>query len=189
MRSWKRVKPHSRSRSLKSPALNTKRYVFIPLFQPGGADPGGSFDLGHIRQAIWRAAMLPGHRIAIDAYEDRNDPSEGGAAARRIHFLRSCMVAEGVLEQRIAVRAHIDEERGDFARRAEIRLFPVLHSRSGASRSIMSTGARVFPLRELAAGLALRAAPPADTLRSGRAGIVSWLPPRVQPKVPWRPSV
>ena len=79
--------------------------------------------------------MLPGHRIAIDAYEDRNDPRERGAAARRIHFLRSCMVAEGVLEERIAARAHIvDEETGDFARRAEIRLVPGSPSPIGCAK-------------------------------------------------------
>lgn len=75
-----------------------------------------------------RAHMAPGHRIAIKTYEDQSDPRDFGAAPRRMESLRLFMLAQDVgqarLEMQISAEPRGTGELGDYARCAQVTLFP-----------------------------------------------------------------
>ena len=106
----------------------TKCYLYISVFDVGRVELCEKSYLAGIQEAAWRARTIPQHRISIEAYEDSEDARELGAAARRLDFLRTLMLAAGIRGERLETQAHMvasgSEVPGDFARHAEIRLYP-----------------------------------------------------------------
>ena len=106
----------------------TKCYLYISVFDVGSVELCEKSYLAGIQEAAWRARTIPQHRISIEAYEDSEDARELGAAARRLDFLRTLMLAAGIRGERLETQAHMvasgSEVPGDFARHAEIRLYP-----------------------------------------------------------------
>ena len=106
----------------------TTQYHYHLDFDRGTAEVTDEFSRESLRQAIVRAYGLPEHRIVIETSEDPADPCDVGAAMRRLEALRRHFVAESIREQRLEMHAHArngcKDTPGEFARRAEIMLFP-----------------------------------------------------------------
>ena len=110
----------------------TKLYLYVLAFDPGSAEFRNASSMESLRQAVWRAQRIPGHRITIETHNDLLDSREVGMAVRRHEALRRHFLAEGVGERRLEMKVHgvncCREAPGQFARRAEIRLFPQVPS-------------------------------------------------------------
>ena len=63
----------------------TKVYSYFIQFVGGSAEIIRTIqDRPALEQPLFRAHCIPGHRIVIEAHEDRTDPCETGAAMRRL---------------------------------------------------------------------------------------------------------
>jgi hypothetical protein len=106
----------------------TKHYLCILQFDCGSVDVTYKRPMGGLWQVVFRARCIPGHRIVIETHEDPTDPCDVGAAMRRLETLRQHFVAESIDKQRLEMQIHATdcckETPGEFARRAEIHLFP-----------------------------------------------------------------
>lgn len=85
---------------------------------------------------IFRAHMIPEHRIDIVTHEDPTDSRDEGMAVRRLDTLRKFCLAESISEERIVLHTHPEncsscsEFPGKFARRANACAFPRIASLS-----------------------------------------------------------
>ncbi len=82
-----------------------------------------------IRMVVFRAHMVPEHRINIVTHEDPTDSRDQGMAVRRLDTLRRFCLAESISEERILLHTHPEncsrcsEFPGKFARRANACAF------------------------------------------------------------------
>jgi hypothetical protein len=101
-----------------------------------------------LEQPLFRAHCIPGHRIVIEAHEDRADPCEAGAAIRRLEVLRQHFIAESIQEERLELHTHAENcctgqsKNREWYRRADIYLFPRVAS------LFLDVGGRLLSLRE-----------------------------------------
>jgi hypothetical protein len=108
----------------------TKQYLFIVKFYPSSAEVCDEFSKQSLRQAVWRARGIPDHRILIETHDDLSDSHDVGMATHRLEALRGYFVAESIDAQRIEGQDHTHTDNcpehitGEFARRADIHLFP-----------------------------------------------------------------
>ena len=107
----------------------TKQYSYTISFDRGTAAVTDQHATGPLMQVVTRAkCIIPEHRIFIETHDDPADPSDVGAAMRRLDALRQYLVAESLDAQRLEMRVHAGNccrgTPSEFARRAEIRLFP-----------------------------------------------------------------
>ena len=97
-------------------------------FEPGDATVTDSLSIESMSQAVWRARILPEHRIEIETHEDRADPREIGLAVSRSKVLRDFFLEKPIPEERLEMRVNPAGFRppgtGALARRGEIHLFP-----------------------------------------------------------------
>ena len=116
---------------------NTKLYLYIVKFASGNVDAPERNPA--LKQGIWRAREIPGHRIELKASEDHADPQDAGCALRRLDFLLQCFLAGLVDETRLELSDNsCSAEAGSFARRAEIHLFPRVASLFDDGRPLLS---------------------------------------------------
>ncbi|MBH0201339.1 MAG: hypothetical protein HP496_03295 [Nitrospira sp.] len=109
----------------------TGTYDYFIRFARGSAEIVSEImgQLG-LEQALRRAHCIPGHRIVIEAHEDRSDPYETGAALRRLDVLRHHFIAGSVKEERLELQIHAENccpeesSNSEWRRRADIYLVP-----------------------------------------------------------------
>ena len=110
----------------------TKHYLYIIRFDRGTAEFTDKRPTGALWQIGLRARSIPGHRIVIHTHDDPTDPCDVGASTLRLEALRRHLVAESVNGQRLEMQIHArnccKEFPGEYARRAEIHLFPRVES-------------------------------------------------------------
>ena len=111
----------------------TKLYLFILQFDPGNTEACDK-SRESLRQAVWRAHLIPEHRIFIETHEDPSDLRDIAMAARRLQALRQHFLYESVDEGRLEGRTHeqdcyCKQSPDEWSRRAEINLFPRAVSR------------------------------------------------------------
>jgi len=108
----------------------TKTYHYFIRFDQGSANIHGDIiSTPSLEQALMRAHVIPGHRIVIEAHEDRVDPCETGTAMRRLDLLRHHFIAGSIAEERLELQVHaenccMNRLRPEWCRRADIFLFP-----------------------------------------------------------------
>lgn len=101
----------------------------------------------YLEQALMRARGIPGHRIVIEAHEDRTDPCETGAAMRRLEVLRHHFITRSIAEDRLELQVHAkncctENKNHERCRRSDIYLFPLVES------LFPEIGGRLLSLRE-----------------------------------------
>jgi hypothetical protein len=101
-----------------------------------------------LEQPLFRSHCIPGHRIVIEAHEDRADPCEAGAAMRRLEVLRQYFLAESIEEERIELHTHAENccteksKHREWCRRSDIYFFPRVVS------LLPDVGGQLLSLRE-----------------------------------------
>lgn len=101
-----------------------------------------------LEQPLCRAHCIPGHRVVIEAHEDRADPCEAGAAMRRLEVLRQYFLAASIEEERIELHTHAENccaelsKHREWCRRSDIYLFPRVVS------LLPDVGGQLLSLRE-----------------------------------------
>lgn len=121
----------------------TKIYYFLVCFEPGNAAVTDCLSIDSMRQAVWRAQIIPRHRIEIEAHEDLEDMRDAGMAMRRLEALRDYLLVNSIPEERLEMRVRSGKfwvpRTGEFARIGAIRLFPRVASlRSGVGEPLLS---------------------------------------------------
>src|SRR5262245_41136548 len=112
----------------------TKLYSFTLRFDPGNTEAADELSLESLRQAVWRAHLIPEHRIFIETHEDHSDLRDIGMAARRLQSLLQRFLYESIDERRLEGLTHesdcyCKQSADEWGRRAEIDLFPRIVSR------------------------------------------------------------
>lgn len=127
----------------------TKTYHYFIQFARGSVDITNDInDRSALEQPLVRARDIPGHRIVIEAHEDRADPCEIGVAMPRLEVLRQYFLAESVEEDRIELLIHAENccteefKHRELCRHADIYLFPQVTS------LFPDVGGRLLSLRE-----------------------------------------
>ena len=140
---------------------NTKFYTFIITFNSGSVEVYEREE--SLRQAIWRAQTIPGHRLVLKVHEDFHDPQEVGCAPLRLEFLRQKFLAAGIDDNRLELELPLveywDTEARRFARRAEVHLFPRVASLHNDGRPFLS----MDEISQLEKARQVALLPPCDT--------------------------
>ncbi len=131
----------------------TEHYHDTFQFYRGSSDVKSDFrSARYLRMAVERANVIEDHRIEIETHEDPADPREKGAAADRLEAMRRRFLAgstnlfgggdkiAAVTEVRLDMRIHrenccreIPNDDEEYARRAEIRMFPPVRSQGAGT--------------------------------------------------------
>ena len=114
----------------------TKIYYASIEFDAGSAEFTDESSKGELRMVIFRAHMIPEHRIDIVTHEDPADSRDKGMAVRRLETLRRFCLAESIPEERLGLHTHPEncsrcrENPGEYARLATACAIPRVASLS-----------------------------------------------------------
>ncbi|MBT5873597.1 MAG: hypothetical protein HOH43_09275 [Candidatus Latescibacteria bacterium] len=113
----------------------TKTYRYVFRYDSGSTDVTGEIDRKTLWLVVWRACVIPEHRIEINTHDDPADSRDVGLAITRLQPLQRRFLSASIPEERIELRPHPEncckEVPIDYARRAEISLFPRIANLSG----------------------------------------------------------